>query len=464
MKEIFVDFLKSFGELKYRKRISGLTGTGGRSIIVEYQDLEEFNSDLAADLRLDPATILQCFDEALVETLQIEDPSYAEKRKRELRIRIRGLEPRPLSSLDPEYLFQLLAVCGIVMQASYQVSPLITEAAFTCANGHVSRVPQNYVESTKIMRPLKCDTEGCGETRNFKLNMRKSFFTNFQKLGVQEMPELTPPGQIASVHEIIATGDLVNTVRPGDRICVVGVLEAMRSDNGPSESQSLIPKSTLFANSLEVVGKRPEDVEISAEEEKEIREFANQPDLMGRLIRSVCPEIRGHDLPKEAVLYLLAGSESVILPDGSTLRGNISVLLLGDPGVSKSLLGKAVWRLSPRSVYVNAANTTRPGIASAVVRGDASGVFVVKAGAVILADLGILVVDEAKWLPPEAKNALNEPMEQQTESLAMAGYNLNLNARIGVLSITNPTDDQYRLVQEFARQSGRVPNPAPNSI
>lgn len=105
MKEIFVDFLKSFGELKYRKRISGLTGTGGRSIIVEYQDLEEFNSDLAADLRLDPATILQCFDEALVETLQIEDPSYAEKRKRELRIRIRGLEPRPLSSLDPDTCF-----------------------------------------------------------------------------------------------------------------------------------------------------------------------------------------------------------------------------------------------------------------------------------------------------------------------------------------------------------------------
>ena len=164
--------------------------------------------------------------------------------------------------------------------------------------------------------------------------------------------------------------------------------------------------------------------------------------LYDRLVSSVAPAIYGHELHKEAVLLLMVGSPQKTLPDGSTLRGDINILLVGDPGTAKSELLKYVARVAPRGLFTSGRGSTAAGLTAAVVK-EKNGMMMLEAGATVFADLGVAAIDEFDKMRDEDRSALHEVMEQQTASVAKGGIIATLNARTSILAAANPVDGKY---------------------
>ncbi len=443
VKDFFVDFLKGYtderNELKYRIQISQLPAKATRSVIVDYGDLEEFDTDLATSLVKDPDLYLKSFDDAAIESLKIENPVYAEKVSKELHVRLRELPDRiSLRAVTKDQLNTLILVAGMVTRTS-ELRPLAVNAAFRCSNHHLTYVEQSGVSST-LKRPIKCETEGCGETRNFELDEKRTEFIDFQVIKIQEMPEELPPGQLPQSFDVSMTSDLVNTARPGDRIVLTGIVKA-ESESISGVSRKLF-STRIEANFAEQIGKRPEEQEISREEEGAIKAIAALPGAYDRLVTSVAPAIFGHELHKEAALLLMVGSPQKNLPDGSTLRGDVNILLVGDPGTAKSELLKYVARVAPRGLYTSGRGSTAAGLTAAVVK-EKNGMMMLEAGATVLADLGVAAIDEFDKMRDEDRSALHEVMEQQTASVAKGGIIATLNARTSILAAANPVDGKY---------------------
>lgn len=174
VKDVFVDFLKSSkdeqDELKYRIQISQIPLKASRSVIVDYPDIERYDTDLATSLVKEPDLFLRSFDDAAVETLNVENPVYADKIRKELRVRIRGLSDRiSLRGVTKDSLNTLILVAGMVTRTS-ELRPLAVNAAFRCSNQHITFIEQSGAGLT-LKRPIKCETEGCGETKYFELTI-----------------------------------------------------------------------------------------------------------------------------------------------------------------------------------------------------------------------------------------------------------------------------------------------------
>ncbi|MGI0091269.1 MAG: minichromosome maintenance protein MCM [Nitrososphaerales archaeon] len=443
VKDIFVDFLKGYkderNELKYRIQISQLPSRGSKSVTVDFPDLQRYDTDLATSLVKEPDLFLKSFDDGALETLNVENPIYADKVRKELHVRLRELSDRiSLRSVTKEQLNRLILVAGMVTRTS-ELRPMAVNAAFRCSNRHITFVEQTGTGGL-LKRPIKCETEGCGETRNFELDEAKTEFMDFQVIKIQEMPEELPPGQLPQSFDVNMTGDIVNTARPGDRIVLTGVVKA-ESENIGAFSRRLF-STRIEANHAEQLGKRPEDQQISREEEEQIRGVAALPGAYDRLVASVAPAIFGHELHKEAVLLLMVGSPQKSLPDGSTLRGDVNILLVGDPGTAKSELLKYVARVAPRGLFTSGRGSTAAGLTAAVVK-EKNGMMMLEAGATVLADLGVACIDEFDKMRDEDRSALHEVMEQQTASVAKGGIIATLNARTSILAAANPVDGKY---------------------
>jgi replicative DNA helicase Mcm len=450
IKDIFVEFLKMFkdeyGELKYRNAISQLPAKGGRSVTVDYQNLLANNTEIATNLIREPELYLKELDGAALETLSIEDPMYADKVKKELHVRIRDLtDTLSLRDVTKTNLNSLIMVRGMVVRTS-ELRPLAVRAAFKCSEGHITY--EDQIGTTgPLKRPIKCATEGCGESKTFEFDELKSEFIDFQIFRIQELPEELPPGQLPQTFEVHLFGDIVKSARPGDRIVLTGIVKA-ESEYSTGSGKLKLFTYRIEGNFVEQIGKSPEETEISREEEEEIKALAAMPSAYDRLINSVAPAIYGHELHKEAALLLMVGAKQKSLPDGSTLRGDINILLVGDPGTAKSELLKYVSRVAPRALYTSGRGTTAAGLTAAVIR-EKNGMMMLEAGATVLADLGVAVIDEFDKMRKEDRDALHEVMEQQTASVAKGGFIATLNARTSILAAANPVFGKYDIYKNI---------------
>ena len=455
LSEMFEDFLKSVtdrsGSYVYRTRISQLISTEGKSLSVDFGDLLKYNGDLANRLLLEPDPSLASFKIAAFETMRSENALYADRVKRELSVRIRGIPDLvPLRKVDTSYLDKLLAVSGMVVRTS-ELRPLMTSAAWVCPSGHLTYQDQ---DDMALKRPPKCEL--CGEARNFELDKKHSRFIDFQILRVQELPEELPPGQLPQFFDVNVEGDIVNMARPGDRVVLTGIVRAV-PDYALGAVRTRLFKSQIDCNQVEVRGKEPEHVQVTKEDEALIRSIAAAPDAYEKLIQSIAPVILGHQPEKEAILLLLAGGGATVLPDGTKLRGDLNVLFVGDPGTGKSEMLKFASQVAPRGLYASGRGTTAAGLSAAVIR--EKNVLMLEAGVVVLADLGIAAIDEFEKMKPEDRTALHEMMEQQTVTIAKAGIYATLNARTAILAACNPVLGRYNPFQNLTENIGTLPIP-----
>ena len=380
LSELFEEFLRGFedkdGERKYQVLLAQLAASGRKSVIVDYEDLIQYNTDLAESLLNDPDKALRDFKSATFEVLSTESPGYAGEIKKNLTVRIRGVTDRvALRMVDTSHLDKMIAFAGMLVRTS-ELRPLLVDAAFVCPDGHTTRVLQ---EGPSIRKPAKC--EGCDETRNFELDQKDSSFIDSQILRVQELPEELPPGQLPRFFDVDVEGDIVNTARPGDRAIMTGIIRA-EPDYGFGQPRSRSFRSKIDANYIEVVGKEPSQVHITKEDEAIIRSIASGPDVYQKLIRSMAPGILGHEAVKEAILLLLVGGPQTILPDGTKLRGDINVFLVGDPGVAKSEMLKFAAQVAPRGMFASGRGSSLDHSQPVIVR---------RAGTVQMTKIGELV-------------------------------------------------------------------------
>jgi len=440
--ERFQNFLGSFqteeGEYKYRQRISQMAVRGVNHLLVDFADLVTIDSSLAEEIIERPDVYIRQTEDAALAQLQVEDPEYASELDR-VRLRFRGLpEKTQLRIMGADHINKLILVDGILVRAS-SVQPLLTEAVFRCRRcGTTIPVEQ---KTPLVQFPSTCPEPTCRRTGPFDIVEEESTFINYQKVRVQERPEDLPPGQLPRWIDAHLVEDLVDIARPGDRVTLTGVVRTIR---GFSMRRGLSRAFDIFleTNFIDILGKEPEFVQISPEEEKWIREFSKDPRVHEKIVRSIAPSIYGYTDIKEGILYLLFGGVPKLLPDNISIRGDSNILLIGDPGTAKSQLLQYVSKIAPRGLYTSGRGSTAAGLTAAVLR-EREGGMTLEAGALVLADRGICSIDEIDKMRTEDRVAIHEAMEQQTVSVAKGGIVATLNARTSILAAANPALGRY---------------------
>ena len=347
--ERFQDFLRSFpadGDYKYRKRLGHVALAGSKSIIIDFEDLISYEPEQARSILEKPDEYFEYLDRSAWAQLKIEDPEYAEIIKR-LKVRFRKLPERDhLRKIGSENIGRLIMVDGIIVRST-SIKPLLIKATFQCRKCNAV----SYVEQSGILMRGPGVCAHC-RSRVFEFMEKQSTFMNSQEIRIQERPEDLPPGQLPRAMDIKLSEDLVDIARPGDRVSVIGVARALQEFAG-RKARLRTFELLLDANYVDVVGKEVEAVEITPEDERQIRELARDPFIHRKLLASLVPSIYGYGDIKEAVLYLLFGGVPKRLPDGVTIRSEINVLLVGDPGTGKSQLLQYVARIAPRGLYTS---------------------------------------------------------------------------------------------------------------
>jgi replicative DNA helicase Mcm len=444
------EFLKQHkdkqGSFNYVEQIDKMMPKSARYIVVDYNDLVSHHQ-IESKFNENPDEILAAFARAIKEILQERFPQYATKIKEEIRARIVNYPvQRSLRQINAEIINKMTSVSGMVVRSS-EVKPLAKEITYKCSNDHEFHIT---LEKGMTVSPLyRCGIDPKCTSKDFTIQPDKSRFIDFQIGRLQELPEDLPPGQLPHYVDVTIKQDLVDNARPGDRIILTGIVRIEQEYFVGARSTSGLYRLRIDGNNIEFLGgrgpktsRKTEREEVSPEEEKIIKSLSGNPDIYNRLVDSFAPHIQGHTLIKEAILLLIAGSTQRLLQDGTKIRGDINIFLVGDPGTAKSEMLKFCARIAPRGLYTSGRGSTAAGLTAAVVR-DKSGIMMLEAGAVVLGDQGLVCIDEFDKMKPEDRSALHEVMEQQSASIAKGGIVATLNARTSILAAANPMYGKY---------------------
>jgi len=447
--EAFAAFLRQFSEPdardpsrmveKYRERIRHVAAFKQRSLSVDFPDVISYDRSLASAIASGYDDHQEELEQAALKLLEVEDPDYASQIKK-IHVRFRGLpEITPMRKLRSDVLGKLVEFKGVVVRAS-RVSPYVEKAVFQCMSCGTT---VDITEGRRMRPPTVCPNPSCPShstgVARFRFLIKESVLVDRQRIRVQEEQEEVPPGQLPTYVDVELFDDLVDLARPGDRVDLVGVLEG---EPNPNDTQDRILDTYFLADSLEVVDKGFEEVQINDEDVKRIRELSNTPDIREKIISSMAPQIYGMGYIKEAIALSMFGSQPVYGKDGTRIRGDIHVLLIGDPGVGKSQLLQFAARLAPRGVYTSGKGSSAAGLTAAVVK-DQKGEFMLEAGAMVLADGGVACLDEVDKMDDNDRVAIHQAMEQQVTSIAKAGIVATLNTRASVIAAANPKLGRY---------------------
>ena len=278
-----------------------------------------------------------------------------------------------------------------------------------------------------------------------------SKFKNYQTILLQEPPERTPLGQLPRSIEVVLEGDLVDKVKPGDRIQVNGIFKTISTI---SKNSSGSVKTVLIGTNVQELNNDIQQNEFTGEDLKRIKELSKQKDVFDVLANSIAPGIYGHQNIKRALVLQLLGGNETNLEDGTHLRGDINVLMIGDPSTAKSQFLRYMLNVAPNAINTTGKGSTGVGLTAAVVIDRDLGERHLEAGAMVLGDRGIVCIDEFDKMNEVDRVAIHEVMEQQTVTIAKAGIHVSLNARCSVLAAANPIYGQYQSDLSASRNIG----------
>jgi replicative DNA helicase Mcm len=422
-----------------------------RSLKIRFPDIDKFDPDFAEELLETPEQILEAAHAALLE-LDLPMDVYLD------RAHVRIIElPRHYKTreLRSDHISKLLAIDGLVRTAT-EVRPKIVSAAFQCQRCGFTFFKEQTGNKFEDQN-LKCMNQACDRGGPFKLLLAQSKFVDAQKIRVQESPEDLRGGAQPQTLDVELEDDLAGKIFPGDRVIVNGVLKSFQRSS-PQQGKSTYFDLFHKGISVEMTEQEFEEIEIDPEEEKEILEMAQDPEIYEKIRGSIAPSIYGYDDVKEALgLQLVSGFEKH-LPDGARIRGDIHILLVGDPGIAKSQLLRYMIKISPRGIYTSGKSSTSAGLTATAVKDElGDGRWTVEAGALVLADKGIAAIDEMDKMDNEDKSALHEAMEQQTISVAKAGVMATLKSRCSLLAAANPKLGRFDKYEPIAPQINLTP-------
>jgi replicative DNA helicase Mcm len=440
---------------KYKKEMGEISREypHKRSLKIDYRDVERFGKvgiALADELLVNPGKVLEDVWDAIKNGQLIRTKDGKEPKG--INIRFINLPKKVgIRNIRSDHINTFVSVEGILRKIT-EVRPRIVEATFRCPAGHFTRKIQKY---GKFIEPDSCATDGCS-FKKLELVPKLSTFVDSQKLRIQESPEGLRGGEQPQTLDVDVIDDLSGIGTPGDRIIINGIL---RSQQRMIKGE----KSTVFdifleCNSLEFAEKEFEEVEINENDEDTIKALSEDTRIYEKITHSIAPTIYGSEEVKEAIALQIFGGIAKEMPDGSHLRGDIHVLLIGDPGIAKSQLLRYVVKLSPRAIYTSGQSSTSAGLTATAVKDEfGDGRWTLEAGALVLADMGIAAVDEMDKMQKEDRSALHEAMEQQSISVAKAGITATLKSRCALLGAANPKYGRFDMWGDIADQINMPP-------
>lgn len=436
---------EEFFDISYKPQILKNAQSGKKFVVVDFLELVKFDPRLSEDLLEEPEEIIKAAE------LAIENFDLPDGMESNFRVRFNNISKNQevrIRDIRSKHLNKLVVIDGIVRQKS-DVRPQVVSTKFECPScGNIISVLQ--VDS-KFREPSRCS---CGRKGKFRILSKE--LVDAQRLVLEESPENLEGGEQPKRVSVFLKEDLVSPItekrtNPGSRILIVGVIKEVPiplRTGGTSTRYDLVVES----NFVEALEEDYSQIVISEEEEQEFLEMARDPRIYEQMISSIAPSIYGHDKVKEALLLQLFGGVQKKRLDGVVTRGDMHVLLIGDPGAGKSQLLKRITIVAPKSRYVTGKGATGVGLTASVVRDEFLRGYALEAGALVLANKGICCIDELDKMGPDDRSAMHEALEQQTITISKANIQATLLAQTTVLAAANPKFGRFDPYEILAKQ------------
>ena len=357
-----------------------------------------------------------------------------------------AVSPRTLAA---HFLSTLVKLEGIVTKVSI-MKPKLTKSVHFCpkTSKTMNRVYSDVYDLGGLPTAGQMPTQD--EDKNpLEQEFGRSVYKDTQTFTIQEMPEAAPCGQLPRSTEVYVEADLIcdeTVVKPGDRVAIVGIYRAIDRGGGiagKARFTSAQIKTVLIGNSVQKLKKDAANIILSTEDVSNIKKFSKRSDAFTLLARSLAPSIYGHREVKQALALMLLGGREHNLRNGTHLRGDINILMVGDPSTAKSQLLRFVYNIASNPVQTTGRGSSGVGLTAAVTTDPETGERRLEAGAMVLADRGVVCIDEFDKMSDADRVAIHEVMEQQTVTISKAGIHASLNARCSVVAAANPVYGRF---------------------
>ncbi|KAG8036924.1 hypothetical protein G9C98_004246 [Cotesia typhae] len=446
----FKNFLRTYADGKghclYKERIRHMCESNQSSFVVEFPVLASKEHALAYFLPEAPFQMLEIFDGVAKDLVLTIFPSY-ERVTGEIHVRISELPLiEELRTFRKLHLNQLVRTLGVVT-ATTGVLPQLSVVKYDCTKCGYVLGP--FVQSQNAeVKPGSCPE--CQSVGPFIINMEQTIYRNYQKITIQESPGRIPAGRIPRSKDCILLSDLCDRCKPGDEIDLTGIYTNSYDGSLNTEQGFPVFSTVLLAN--HVVIKDSKDIvdSLTEEEVNDILKLSKDHRIADRIVASIAPSIYGHEFIKRALALSIFGGESKNPGNKHRIRGDINVLLCGDPGTAKSQFLKYTEKIAPRAVFTTGQGASAVGLTAYVSKSVATREWTLEAGALVLADHGVCLIDEFDKMNDQDRTSIHEAMEQQSISISKAGIVTSLHARCSVIAASNPIGGRYDASMTFS--------------
>ena len=450
IKNRFKNFLRTAmnakGKLVFKEVIRQMVNNNLQSLPVSYSLIGSREQALALFLPEAPREVLEIFNDAAKEIILVMYPEY-NKIHEQIFVRITGLPlNEDLRSLRQLHLNQLVRTQGVVTCAS-GVLPQLNLVKYDCVKCHyvIGPLYQNQEEDTKPNNCPECQSRG-----PFEINVEETLYRNYQKITIQESPGKVAAGRLPRSKDVILLADLCDTCKPGDEIDLTGIYHNSYDSSLNNSHGFPVFGTVIEANYIDKQDEKSNFARLTDEDIAEIIALSKDPQVGERVFESIAPSIYGHMDIKRAITLALFGGQPKNPGEKHRLRGDINILICGDPGTAKSQFLKYVEKTAHRAVFSTGQGASAVGLTAYVQRSPVTREWTLEAGALVLADKGICLIDEFDKMNDADRTSIHEAMEQQSISLAKAGIVTSLQARCSIIAAANPIGGRYDPTLTFA--------------
>ncbi|KAJ1685627.1 hypothetical protein LUZ63_017017 [Rhynchospora breviuscula] len=433
------------GEFEYVRLINEMVLVNKCSLEIDYKQFIYVHPNIAIWLADAPQSVLEVMEEVARNVIFNLHPNYS-KIHQKIYVRITNLPVYDqIRNIRQIHLNTMIRIGGVVTRRS-GVYPQLQQVKYDCGKCGTVLGPffQNSYSEVKVGSCPECQSKG-----PFTINVEQTIYRNYQKLSLQESPGTVPAGRLPRYKEVILLNDLIDCARPGEEIEVTGIYTnnfdlSLNTKNGfpvfatVVEANYVAKKQDLFSA-----------YRLTDEDKAEIEKLAKDPRIGERIIKSIAPSIYGHEDIKTAIALAMFGGQEKFSTGNHRLRGDMNVLLLGDPGTAKSQFLKYVEKTGHRAVYTTGKGASAVGLTAAVHKDPVTREWTLEGGALVLADRGICLIDEFDKMNDQDRVSIHEAMEQQSISISKAGIVTSLQARCSVIAAANPIGGRYDSSKTF---------------